>query len=371
MAPEFWQQEELISFADTPEGRTVQLEEKIIEKGFLTRFPGSSLALFLLLSAKGADRESYIVERERLNCLLPGSSKEVQTALDFLEECDLLEYSSVTKKEDGQDQQQAVSGKKRPNCLKINFKPKNIFPGKYRAEAVLEKKEEQCERPDNAGEEPPDVADVSDGELREKLLEFFPGNQGSQAYRQAAEEVERWCKDFPPKLLQELLRRVRKWLGYPQNPHERAHYYLRAIVSDWYEKGIFSREKLKEYDRLYRETRELARIYGFKNYHQLNPVQLETLKGWLTGSRGLSLEIACWAVRQAVRHKRDGSPSLDYIERNYIKPLKQAGVKNIGQAAEILGENDFFQQEGRQTRDHEEKEFCQEWENFFWESPGN
>ena len=316
--------------------------------------------------------EPYIVGQDKLNCLLPGSNEEVQTALDFLEECDLLEYSREIQRQTGQNQQQNFSEKKGSSCrLKIYFKPENLFPGEYRLEAVREVEENQAESPDPVGKKSPPAAEASGGELREKLLEFFPGRPGSQAYRQSGEEVERWCKDFPAGLLQELLRRVRKWLGYPQNPHERAHYYLRAIVSDWYEKGIFSREKLQEYDRLYRETRELARIYGFKNYHQLNPVQLETLQGWLTGTRGLSLEIACWAVRQAVRHKRDGSPSLDYIERNYIKPLKQAGVKNIDQAAEVLGENDFSQQEGEEIQPREEQEFCQEWENFFWEKPGS
>ncbi len=370
MAPEFWQQKELISFADTPEGRRVQLEEKIIEKGFLTRFPGSSLALFLLLSAKGADREPYTVEEDKLHCLLPGSRDEVKTALDFLVECDLLEYSRDIQRGSGQDQQQNFSARKSTGCrLRMCFKPENLFPGEYRMAARRKAGDNHFGSSEAAGEHSLSSDELSAEEFKKELLDFFPGSPGSQAYRQADEEVERWCKDFPADLLQELLRRVRKWLGYPQNPHERAHYYLRAIVSDWYEKGIFSREKLKEYDRLYRETRELARIYGFKNYHQLNPVQLETLQSWLTGSRGLSLEIACWAVRQAVRQKRDASPSLDYIERNYIKPLKEAGVKNIAQAAEVLGEEDSFKQEEQDIQAQQEQ-ICQEWEDFFWEKPG-
>ncbi len=310
MEQNFFQQGDSLSFKRDQQEREVEIGEYLIDKGFLSQFPGSSLALFLFLAAKRADKKPVKITLERLNCLIPGTLAEVRDAVDFLQECDLLNFN--------QD-----SGE-----ISLQLKPENlIFPGVNKT-GVKKNCSEQ------------------ESEIINSLLDFFPGEKGEKLHRQSLEEVQEWVADFPPELLQELLKRLEKWLEHPQNPEERAHYYLRAIISDWYEKGIFSLNQLKEYDRLYRETKTLAQIYGFKSYHQLNPVQLETLQSWLTGEKGLSLEVACWAVKQAVRQKRDGSPSLEYIERNYIEPLQKEAARNIKEAAKIMAndnrENDVI-----------------------------
>lgn len=304
----FWFRQEGISFKGSPASRTVSLGTDLINRGFLTQFPGSSLAAFLLLASKGAELEAKKLSLQQLNCLIPGSLDEVITGLEYLQEREII----VFEKSNTQQKRFNLRSLKKEEKIYISLNPSGLMPS--------QKSEE------------PASTTINDNELVKKLIEFFPGQPGSQARKQAKTEIKRWCDDFPPGLIEELLNRVHKWLEHPQNPHERAHYYLRAIISDWYEKEIFSFEKLQEYDRLYRETRELARIYGFKNYHQLNPIQLETLQSWLKGGQGLSVQLACWAVKKAVKQKRDGRPSLDYIERNYIQPLKDAGIQNTKEA---------------------------------------
>jgi len=355
----FWFRQEGISFKGSPASRTVSLGTDLINRGFLTQFPGSSLAAFLLLASKGAEIEAKKLSLQELNCLIPGSLNEVITGLEYLQEREIIVFEKVTNEQGRLNLKKLNKDEK----IYISLNPSGLMPSQKDEEPV-------CTTRD-------------DNELVEKLLEFFPDQPDSQAKKQARNEIKRWCDDFPAGLIEELLNRVHKWLEHPQNPHERAHYYLRAIISDWYEKEIFSFEKLQEYDRLYRETRELARIYGFKNYHQLNPIQLETLQSWLKGGQGLSVQLACWAVKKAVKQKRDGRPSLDYIERNYIKPLKDAGIQNTEEAEAFFNKRSKEYHQKASTNYNnadsntnindetdEDKFTCDlSWDNLEWEKP--
>lgn len=354
----FWFRQEGISFKGSPASRTVSLGTDLINRGFLTQFPGSSLAAFLLLASKGAELEAKKLSLQELNCLIPGSLDEVITGLEYLQEREII----VFEKSNPQQKRFDLRSLKKEEKIYISLNPSGLMPS--------QKNEE------------PAPTTINDNDLVKKLIEFFPGQSGSQARKQAETEIKRWCDDFPPGLIEELLNRVHKWLEHPQNPHERAHYYLRAIISDWYEKEIFSFEKLQEYDRLYRETRELARIYGFKNYHQLNPIQLETLQSWLKGGQGLSVQLACWAVKKAVKQKRDGRPSLDYIERNYIQPLKDAGVQNTEAAEAFFNKRskEYHQKDSSNDTanntididdETDEEEFTCDlsWDSLEWEEP--
>ena len=355
----FWFRQEGISFKGSPASRTVSLGTDLINRGFLTQFPGSSLAAFLLLASKGAEVDTKELSLQELNCLIPGSLEEVITGLEYLQEREIIVFENLNSNQKKLD----LRNISKEDNIYVSLNPSGLMPSQKNDE--------------------PDCTVRNDNELVKKLLEFFPGQPGSQALKQSRTEISRWCDDFPPALIEELLNRVHKWLEHPQNPHERAHYYLRAIISDWYEKEIFSFEKLQEYDRLYRETRELARIYGFKNYHQLNPIQLETLQSWLKGGQGLSVQLACWAVKKAVKQKRDGRPSLDYIERNYIKPLKDAGIQNTEEAEAFFNKRSKEYHKNKASNNNpdestidideeiEDDEFTCDlsWDNLEWEEP--
>jgi hypothetical protein len=131
-------------------------------------------------------------------------------------------------------------------------------------------------------------------------------------------------------MLKELVRRVDKWLKRQGGSDhlQGAYAYLKAIIDNWYQEEITSYEKLQQQDKLHRETKELARAYGIRSFSS-NTAQLKTFQSWLTGEQALSKELALAAIREAVRRKRDGQPSLKYVEDNFINPIKELGISNL------------------------------------------
>ena len=378
----FQHQKKITAFKNNGEVNSVEIGENLIKSGFLAQFPQTSLSIFLYLAATAAHEETCTIRRQKLSCLLPGDEKDLKQGLTYLQDREII----------------TLEKKKHPAgiLLRIDFHPEKLLPASSRSkyststssekdkEAVNDKQGNQ-ERfnAKNYLDAPHKKTSARESELTERIKKYFP-EQDKNNEMEISEEIARWHQDFPPALLEQLLDRVKKWLEHPSNPRERAHYYLRAIISDWYEKEIFSLEALKEYDRIYRETKELAQKYGFKNYQQLNPVQLETLQNWLSGTRALPVEVAKLAIEKAIKQKSDGRPSLDYIERNYIKPLKDAGVQNTKNARELLQErresgrkrsfnrgnfdnaarNKSSQYSGGTSR----KDAALEWEDFLWEN---
>ncbi|SDM04594.1 DnaD domain protein [Halarsenatibacter silvermanii] len=304
---------------------TYKIGEEAIKAGFLARFSENSLSIFMYLAAAGAHKNPCTIRREKLCNLLPGDVSDLDSGIEKLEE-----LGAISAEEKSHP---------RGTLLELKLYPEKLMPAET---ASTNPKRDKGSR------------SSSEDKIFERLLGYLSGtidqpeDVRTEPEPELVSEVEKWQQDFPSELLKELLNRVEKWTDNPGNPSHRAHYYLRAIVEDWYEKEIFTLEDLQEYDRLYRETRELAMMYGFNSYHELNPIQLETLQGWLSGSQALSLEAALLAVEKAVKQKSDGRPSLDYIERNYIKPLKEAGARTREKAQKVL--NDRSNQHIKKTR---------------------
>lgn len=115
---------------------------------------------------------------------------------------------------------------------------------------------------------------------------------------------------------------------------------------------------------MYRETKILAETYGFKKWKKLNPVHMETFKNWISGKNGLNLAVAKFAIKEAIKRKKDGQPSLKYIEDNFIKPWKNAGIKNINQARKFLKNKHNSQQKHIKTT---KKDKSVQWNNFSWD----
>ena len=371
----FQHQKKITAFKTDAEENSVEIGAGLIKSGFLTQFPEASLSIFLYLASTAAHEETCTIRLQKLSCLLPVNRKDLKQGLNYLEEREI-----ITLKE-----------KSHPagELLQIDFHPEKLLPTSSKSECSTSYQTKTDNGQNTSQEhiasettEPTSSSQSSsrENELTQKIMEYFP-EQKKDKSGEVKKEIEKWHQDFPPALLEQLLERVRKWLEHPSNPRERAHYYLRAIISDWYEKKIFSLEALKEYDRIYRETKELAKKYGFKSYQQLNPVQLKTLQGWLSGTRALPVEVASLAIEKAIKQKSDGRPSLDYIERNYIKPLKDAGVKSRQKAKEIMAQR---RKSGRrknsrkqsitsdQTRSMRKNASGEKsdynWEDFLWEN---
>ncbi len=379
--PEGFQQQKTTAFKNNKEENTVEIGADLIKSGFLTQFPETSLSIFLYLAATAAHEETCTIRRQKLSCLLPGDNQDLKQGLNYLQERGII----------------TLAKKSHPAgvLLQIDFHPEKLLPASSRskystlydspqklAEASDDDKINSAQNENKAdGQQPASNSQtVRESELTKRIKKYFPDQQGEKAQK-FYNKIAQWQQDFPPSLLEKLLDRVQKWLEHPSNPRERAHYYLQAIISDWYEKEIFSLEALNEYDRIYRETKELAKKYGFKNYQQLNPVQLETLQNWLSGTRALPVEVASLAIEKAIKQKSDGRPSLEYIERNYIKPLKDAGVKNKKKAKKVMQERRQSGKKGnyqdrnikqnyssQQHRSNTRKNAALSWEDFLWEN---
>lgn len=174
--------------------------------------------------------------------------------------------------------------------------------------------------------------------------------------------LDNWFKDFQLPMIKELIRRVDKWLDKHNNSPEKAFYYLAGIIDDWYSKEIFSYERLKHFDQLYRETKEIAQAYGLKEWQNINPTHQETFKSWLSDGYPLSLSVIKYAIGEAVRRKKDGRPSIKYIEDNFINPLKKNRVKSVDEARSCINKK------SRNTnKKNKNKVLSSSWDELYWD----
>jgi hypothetical protein len=209
----------------------------------------------------------------------------------------------------------------------------NFFNSYLNLKAVLKKKEEtaQFKNVSTAGSEVRQQLinsnSASENEIAAALISFLPPNNRNIHRR---EEIKSWLNDFENKMLKELVRRVDKWLKRQGGSDhlQGAYAYLKAIIDNWYQEEITTYEKLQKQDKLHRETKELARAYGIRSFSS-NTAQLKTFQSWLSGEQALSKELALAAIREAVRRKRDGQPSLKYVEDNFINPIKELGISSL------------------------------------------
>jgi len=209
----------------------------------------------------------------------------------------------------------------------------NFFNSYLNLKTVLKKKEEteQFKNVSTAGSEVRQQLinsnSASENEIAAALISFLPPNNRNIHRR---EEIKSWLNDFENKMLKELVRRVDKWLKRQGGSDhlQGAYAYLKAIIDNWYQEEITTYEKLQKQDKLHRETKELARAYGIRSFSS-NTAQLKTFQSWLSGEQALSKELALAAIREAVRRKRDGQPSLKYVEDNFINPIKELGISSL------------------------------------------
>jgi len=88
---------------------------------------------------------------------------------------------------------------------------------------------------------------------------------------------------------------------------------------------------------------------------------METFKNWISGKNGLSFSLAKFAIKEAIKRKKDGQPSLKYIEDNFINPWKKANIKNNEQARKYLNKKNIL----NKTQQNKKKKSAQ-WNDFSW-----
>lgn len=307
--------------------QSVAISEDIINKGFLKKFPGSTLAIFLYLITH-LDKNNFFITTSvnSINEKLPYNQEEIKKGLNILSEKDIIMIDSKENKD-----------KKNNFKIYINFEEviKNNF----------DKKKKDKTKSENIS-----------NHLKQLML-FVPEKKINQSI---INDFNKWIDDFEPEVIKELIRRVNKWCKNNNNETEEAYHYLKAIVKDWYKKKIFTYERLQFFDKLYQETRELAQTYGIKQWQNINSVQMQTFKSWLNGDFALSLPVAKFAIKEAIKRKKDGQPSLKYIEDNYIKPWKKENIKTVKQAQMFL--NNYKKNSGQNKKQQKTN-----WESFPWE----
>ncbi len=288
----------------------ISLSTTALKEGLLAGWTGDQLALFFLLLAH-ADRElTGRVELEKLQDRMPASACPPREIMAGLEEAGAV----------------IIEGEEIFFSYRLNLQAFNL---QSRPATDDLEQEEQFLRELLSGRP------VSEQELVKGLVLILAPEKLTGHLR---EEIEEIMTSFHPEIVRELIRRVKKALE--DNPDLKPLPYLRAIVREWVKNGIKGPEDLQNADRLHRETYELAMEFGLSRAWEMSPSHREVLLSWITARDdqdfALSVEVARWAIQEAMRSKRDGRPSLNYIERNFIQPLKKARVSCVNAAREAL-----------------------------------
>ena len=312
-----------ISFFSEADQQIIELGNTAIEQGFLKAFPGTSLAIFFYLITHLNGDNCLQTNTTLIASYLPAELERtaIEEGLNYLAQHDLIE---ISPRREG-DYRYTISVKVENLSNLAGLAPVNS-DGQEDEDNNFKERVKIRQRV---------IKQTTSGpaEIKKALLSFLP--TGSEP-RLAGEQIDQWLESFELAVLQELIRRVDKWINKNHAAGEQAFNYLSGIVADWYRKEIFNYKRLQYFDQLYRESRELASAYGIKNWQNLTPSHLEVFKSWLSEDFPLSKSVACFAIQEAIKRKKGACPSLQYIENNFISPWKQARIKSIEQAKAYL-----------------------------------
>jgi len=296
-----------VDLSEADSRQLLTLGDSLIEKGFLRQFSGTETKVLLYLLTHRKEASEIEIELPLAAGALGMEIEDLKSALKGLAGTGIISRQPTAEN--------------------------NFFRCFLSLEAVLMETENKkvVEESSTAGAEIRkqliNSNSASKNEIAAALISFLPPASRNIHRR---EEIKSWLNDFEPRMLKELVRRVDKWLKRQgATDHlQGAYAYLKAIIDSWYQEEITTYEKLQQQDKLHRETKELARAYGIRSFSS-NTAQLKTFQSWLSGEQALSKELALAAIREAVRRKRDGQPSLKYVEDNFINPIKELGINNL------------------------------------------
>ena len=346
-----------IKIGATGNCQSIEITQKAIKTGFLNNFPEHTLAIFLYLITHMKNDDSTFINPNTIVKYLPYKLKEIIESLNQLEKkgfIEIIENKAEGKDKTGFDLKVNLDKLKFGNIAENNNEPNNINENNddkndnHNNKEKNNKVSEINNVRDNNKTENKDLQNnalikkiinenkVLKKDLNNALKKFIPFGKDKE---KISKEITTWLEDFAPKVLQELIRRVIKWQENTSPSEEQTFFYLKAIIEDWYEKEIFNYKRLQYFDQLYRETKELAQTYGIDKWKNVETVQMQTFKNWLDKDFALNLSVAKYAITQAIKRKKDGQPSLKYIEDNFIIPFKKEKIKKVTQAQKYLKNN--------------------------------
>ncbi len=326
------------------EKQSIELGRESIKHGFLKTLPGPSLPVFIYILTHIDTNQSIRTNPAIMAGFLALDREDIKKGLNILKKHG---YINLNKEKKGNYtcEIKVNLNKIVGTCFNNNENNSKENLDTYRTK-VLKKN------------------NLSENDYIKALISFLPDGIDHTLIE---EEIEHWIKDFDKKMLKELIRRVDKWINKNNKNKKEGFYYLHGIIDDWYNKKIFDYDRLKYFDRMYRETNELANCYGLKNWFNVSETQMEIFSEWLNENNGLSLSIAKYAIKEAFRRKSDGQPSLKYIEDNLIKPLKENDVKSIEQARKTLNNNSTQKNEKNTKTKNKKSKDNTNWETFEWD----
>jgi len=322
------------------EQQSIELGRESINHGFLKTLPGPSLPVFLYLITHLDNNNSIKTNPALMAGFLALDREQIKEGLKILENKD---YITLKEKKEGN------------YTYKIKLNLDKIVGSCY-----CESDESQDEDLKEYRQEVINHNNLKEEAYKKALISFLP--KGVE-HSLIEEEIEHWLNDFDKDMIRELIRRVDKWINNNNKSSKEGFYYLHGIIDDWYNKEIFDYDRLKYFDRMYRETNELAKCYGLKNWYNVSESQMEIFYDWLNDNNGINLSVAKFAIKEAFKRKSDGQPSLKYIEDNFISPLKENNIRNINQAKKVLNNNSFQAEQTDQTNKGSETS----WETFEWD----
>ncbi|MFO7814936.1 MAG: hypothetical protein R6V14_04275 [Halanaerobiales bacterium] len=322
------------------EKQSIELGRESIKHGFLKTLPGPSLPVFIYLLTHIDTEKSIRTNPAIMAGFLALDRENIKKGLNILQKNG---YINLKKKKKGNYTYE----------IKVDL-------NKIVGSCFNDKKNDSRENSDTYRSKVLNKNNLSETDYIKALISFLPEGIDHSLIE---EEIKHWLNDFDKKMIKELIRRVDKWINKNNKNKKEGFYYLHGIVDDWYNKNIFDYERLKYFDRMYRETNELAKCYGFKNWFNVSESQMEIFSEWLNEEKGLSVSIAKYAIKEAFRRKSDGQPSLKYIEDNFITPLKENNVKSIDQAKRILNNNSYQNNKNYNKKSQDNNN----WETFEWD----
>jgi len=360
---------------------SIEIGDCAIDQGFLLQFPGVTLALFLYLITHANGRHVIETNPTIISRYLPNSYSiaDINEGLKYLEKHDIIEFSE--KRDGDYTYQIKVNPARLGNNLETQEKSNSLEADSLNKaiDMDLDNNHSNSNPSNEVGQDclyydQPEIrkeiltiSSPSRSQLFQAILTFVPPEENITILETT---INQWLEDFDCKLIKELIRRVNKWLVKYDNPPDRAFRYLNGIIDDWHKKEIKSYQDLKYFDKLFRETRELAQMYGLSDWHNVKPIHMKTFNRWLKEDFPLSTAVVKFAIKEAFRRKKDGQPSLKYIEDNFIKPWKKNKVRDCEQAMSLLKKNDYKANKrkvstGARPKSNTKKQGS--WEDFSWD----
>ena len=347
MGNAFINEQKKLVFSNINCTRSIEIGDAAIDCGFLLQFPGVTLPIFLYLATHMDDNYLLRTSPTIISSYLPDTYtvEDIYAGLSYLKNKGIIDCTGEREGDYTYRIRVNIENIRQANRLTPvrNNSLKNI----YFNNRELRQKILQLPRPCRA-------------ELFQGILTFVPPEEDLGILES---KITQWLEDFQIEMIQELIRRVDKWQVKYDNPAEGTFHYLQGIIDDWYKKKIFTYEDLQSQDKLFREIQEIARLYGLTEWHNISPVQLDTFQNWLQDGFPLSAELVKLAIREAFRRKKDGQPSLQYIEDNFIKPFKEMKIRDTGEALKFLQKG----RAGLKTVQKREKKISFNWDNLAWD----